>query len=68
MTTDRTIRTAKALVWACALAFIILVGIGTAQPTITFRAIIFAIALAPASAAILIGSFINDHNHGEFNG
>lgn len=68
MTTDRTIRTAKALVWACALTFIILVGIGTAQPTITFRAIIFTIALAPASAAILIGSFINDHNHGEFNG
>lgn len=68
MTTARTIRTAKALVWACVLASIILVGIGTAQPTITFRAIIFAIALLPASAAILIGSFINDHNHGEFNG
>lgn len=68
MTTDRTIRTAKALVWACALTFIILVGIGTAQPTITFRAIIFALALAPASAAILIGSFINDHNQGELNG
>lgn len=68
MTTDRTIRTAKALVWVCAIAFIILVGIGTAQPTITFRAIIFAIALAPASAAILIGSFVHDHNHGEFNG
>lgn len=68
MTTDRTIRTAKAIVWACALAFIILVGIGTAQPTITFRAIIFALALAPASAAILIGSFINDHNQGELNG
>lgn len=68
MTTDRTIRTAKALAWVCALAFIILVGIGTAQSTITFRAIIFAIALLPASAAILIGSFINDHNHGEFNG
>lgn len=68
MTTDRTIRTAKALVWACALASIVIVGIGTAQPTITVRAIIFAIALAPASAAILIGSFINDHNHGEFNG
>lgn len=67
MTTARTIRTAKALVWACALAFVILVGIGTAQ-SITFRAIIFAIALLPASAAILIGSFINDHNHGEFNG
>lgn len=68
MTTDRTIRNAKALVWACALASVIIIGIGTAQPTITFRALIFAIALAPASAAILIGSFINDHNHGEFNG
>ena len=68
MTTDRTLRNAKALVWACALTFIILVGIGTAQPTITFRAIIFALALAPASAAILIGSFINDHNQGELNG
>lgn len=67
MTTDRTLRTAKALVWACALASVILVGIGTAQ-SITFRAIIFAIALLPASAAILIGSFINDHNHGELNG
>lgn len=68
MTTDRTIRTAKALVWACALASVIIIGIGTAQPTITFRALIFAIALAPASAAILIGSFINDHNQGELNG
>lgn len=68
MTTARTIRTAKALAWVCAIAFIILVGIGTAQTTITFRALIFAIALAPASAAILIGSFIHDHNHGEFNG
>lgn len=68
MTTDRTIRTAKALVWACALTFIILVGIGTAQPTITFRAIIFTIALAPASAAILIGSFVHDHTKGGLNG
>lgn len=68
MTTDRTLRTAKALAWVCAIAFIILVGIGTAQPTITFRAIIFAIALLPASVAILIGSFINDHNQGELNG
>lgn len=68
MTTDRTLRNAKALVWACALASVIIIGIGTAQPTITFRAIIFALALAPASAAILIGSFIHDHNHGEFNG
>lgn len=67
MTTDRTIRTAKALVWACALASVIIIGIGTAQ-SITLRAIIFTIALLPASAAILIGSFIHDHNHGEFNG
>lgn len=67
MTTDRTIRTAKALVWACALASVIIIGIGTAQ-SITLRAIIFSIALLPASAAILIGSFIHDHNHGEFNG
>lgn len=63
-----TLRTARALVWACALAFIILVGIGTAQPTITFRALIFAIALAPASAAILIGSFVHDHTKGGLNG
>ncbi|WP_296245144.1 hypothetical protein [uncultured Rothia sp.] len=68
MITPNTIRTAKALVWACALASILIVGIGTAQPTITFRAIIFTIALIPAAAAILIGSFINDHNHGEPNG
>ena len=53
MTTDRTLRTAKPRL-ACALASVIIIGIGTAQPTITFRAIIFAIALAPASAAILI--------------
>lgn len=67
MTTDRTIRTAKVLVWACAIASIILVGIGTAQ-TITFRAVIFTIALLPASAAILIGSFVNDHTKGGLNG
>ena len=67
MTTDRTIRTAKALVWACVLASVILVGIGIAQ-SITFRAIIFAIALTPASAAILIGSFVHDHTQGELNG
>ena len=28
MTTDRTLRTAKALVWACALASVIIIGIG----------------------------------------
>lgn len=68
MTTARTIRTAKALVWACALASVVIIGIGTAQPTITFRAIIFTIALLPASVAILIGSFVHDHNHGGLNG
>lgn len=68
MTTARTLRTAKALVWACALASILIVGIGTAQPTITFRAIIFMVALAPASAAILIGSFVHDHTKGGLNG
>lgn len=66
MTTDRTILTAKALVWACALASIIIIGIGTAQP-ITFRAIIFTIALLPAAIAILVGSFVHDHTNGEIN-
>lgn len=68
MTTDHTLRTARAIVWACTLASILIIGIGTAQPTITFRAIIFAIALAPASAAILIGSFVHDHTKGGLNG
>lgn len=68
MTTDRTIRTAKALVWACVAASILITGIGTAQEDIALRAIIFTTALIPAAAAILIGSFINDRNHGEFNG
>lgn len=57
-----TLRTARALVWACALASILIIGIGTAQPTIPFRAIIFTAALIPAAAAILIGSFIHDQN------
>ena len=65
MTTARTLRTARALTWACALAFILIIGIGTAQPTITFRAVIFTVALIPAAAAILIGSFIHDHNQGD---
>lgn len=62
MTTARTLRAARALVWACVLATVIIAGIGTAQPTITFRAIIFTVALIPAAAAILIGSFIHDQN------
>lgn len=62
-----TLRTARALTWACALASILIIGIGTAQPTITFRAIIFTTALIPAAAAILIGSFIHDHTTGDTN-
>lgn len=60
-----TLRAARALTWACALASILIIGIGTAQPTITFRAIIFTAALIPAAAAILIGSFIHDHTTGD---
>lgn len=62
-----TLRAARALTWACVLAFILIIGIGTAQPTITARAIIFTIALIPAAAAILIGSFVHDHTQGSLN-
>lgn len=68
MTTDRTIRTAKALVWACALTFIILVGIGTAQEDIGLRAVVFVISLIPVGPAVLTASFVHDHNQGELNG
>lgn len=61
---DTTLRTARALTWACILATVLIIGIGTAQPTITFRAVIFTVALIPAAAAILIGSFIHDHTTG----
>lgn len=63
-----TLRAARALTWACVLAFILITGIGTAQPTIAFRAFIFMIALIPAAAAIFIGSFVHDHTKGELNG
>lgn len=62
MTTARTLRAARALVWACALASILIIGIGTAQEDIALRAIIFTVALIPAAPAILIGSFIHDQN------
>ena len=65
MTTDRTIRTARALVWACVAAATLIAGIGTAQEDIALRAIIFTAALIPAAAAILIGSFIHDHTTGD---
>lgn len=68
MTTDHTLRTARAIVWVCTLASILIIGIGTAQPTITARAIIFTTALIPAAAAILIGSFVHDHTTGDTNG
>lgn len=67
MTTDHTLRTARTIVWVCTLASILIIGIGTAQPTITARAIIFTIALIPAAAAILIGSFVHDHTKGSLN-
>lgn len=60
-----TLRTARALVWVCVAVALLITGIGTAQPTITFRAIIFTAALIPAAAAILIGSFIHDHTTGD---
>lgn len=63
-----TLRTARALAWACALASILIIGIGTAQEDIALRAIIFTAALIPAAAAILIGSFIHDQNGDTTNG
>lgn len=67
MTTDRTIRTAKALVWACVLASIIIIGIATAQEDIGLRAVVFVVSLIPVGPAVLMGSFIADHNRGEPN-
>lgn len=63
-----TIRTAKALVWACVAASILIIGIGTAQEDIALRALAFTTALIPAAAAILIGSFIHNHTTGDTNG
>lgn len=63
-----TLRTARALTWACALASILIIGIGTAQEDIALRAIIFTAALIPAATAILIGSFIHDQNGDTTNG
>ena len=63
-----TLRTARALTWACVAAALLLAGIGTAQEDIALRAIIFTTALIPAAAAILIGSFIHDQNGDTTNG
>ena len=62
---DPTLRTARALTWACVAASILIIGIGTAQEDLALRAVIFTTALIPAAAAILIGSFIHDHNQGD---
>lgn len=67
MTTTRTLRAARALVWACVAASILIAGIGTAQEDLALRAIIFTAALIPAAAAILIGSFIHDQKEGPTN-
>ena len=63
-----TLRAARALVWACVLAFILITGVGTAQEDIALRALTFTAALIPAAAAIFIGSFVHDHTKGELNG
>ena len=63
-----TLRAARALTWACVLAFILITGVGTAQEDIALRAIVFTAALIPAAAAILIGSFIHNHTTGDTNG
>lgn len=63
-----TLRAARALTWACVLAFILITGIGTAQEDVALRALFFTTALIPAAAAILIGSFIHNHTTGDTNG
>lgn len=65
---DTNLRAARALVWACSIASILIIGIGTAQEDIGLRAIIFTVALIPAGPAILLGSVIHDHTTGDTNG
>lgn len=65
MTTDRTIRTAKATVWALVTATVTIAGIASAQEDIGIRGILLVVSLIPAAAAILIGSFIHDHTTGD---
>ena len=67
MTTDRTIRTAKATVWALVAATVIIAGIATAQEDIGIRAILLVASLIPAGPAILLGSAIHDQK-GDTNG
>lgn len=68
MTTDRTIRTAKATVWALVAATVIIAGIATAQEDIGIRAILLVTSLIPAGPAILLGAAIHDHTTGDTNG
>ena len=65
---DTTLRTARALVWACIAATIIIAGIATAQEDIGIRAILLVASLIPAGPAILLGSAIHDHTTGDTNG
>lgn len=67
MTTDRTIRTAKATVWALVAATVIIAGIATAQEDIGLRAVVFVVSLIPAGPAILLGAAIHDHTTGDTN-
>ena len=68
MTTDRTIRTAKATVWALVAATVIIAGIATAQEDIGIRAILLVPSLLPAGPAILLGSAIHDPTPGDTSG
>lgn len=68
MTTDRTIRTAKATVWALVAATVIIAGIATAQEDVGLRAVVFVVSLIPAGPAILLGAAIHDHTTGDTDG
>lgn len=61
---DTNLRTARAIVWACVLASIIIAGIGTAQEDIGIRAILLVTSLIPAGPAVLLGSAIHDQKGG----
>ena len=64
MTTDRTIRNTKLVIWALVLATVTIAGIASAQEDIGIRAVIFVVSLIPAGPAILLGSWVNDMKAG----
>ena len=64
MTTDRTIRTAKATVWALVLATVTIAGVASAQEDIGIRGVLLVASLIPAAPAILLGSWVNDMKAG----